>query len=282
VEQALPLAQKAGDHLKAHAIDNGRLDAELMLAAVLGVKRLDLYLHPERPVTTDELEAFRRAVRRRLKREPLQYITGEAAFRKLVLSVDRRALIPRPETEVLVGEVLKWAQSRTRPAALDIGTGTGAIALSLALEGDFGRIVATDVSADALALARSNAERTGLSDRVAFRLGPLFEPVVGERFDVVVSNPPYVAETDAPSLAPEVRDYEPAAALFAGGGLAVLDPLIERADAVLNPGGLLALEVGMGQTEYVMDAVRNAGLCGVRTVPDLTGRPRVVLGEAKT
>lgn len=281
METALALAQKAGAHLREKEFENGRLEAELLLAAVLGVKRLDLYLHPERPVTPPELESYRRLIRRRLQHEPLQYITGEVAFRKLSLAVDARALIPRPETEVLVGEVLGWALSREHPSALDVGTGTGAIALSLAHEGAFGAIVATDVSADALDLARSNAVRAGVEERVEFRLGALYEPVAGMRFDVVVSNPPYIAEAEAASLDPEVRDHEPHAALFAGDGMAVIAPLVRGAGSVLAPGGLLALEVGLGQAEAVTGAMRRAGLEDVRIVADLTGRPRVVLGRTR-
>jgi release factor glutamine methyltransferase len=250
---------------------------------VLGVKRLDLYLQHDRPVTPDELAAYRTYVRRRLQREPLQYITGEAAFRKLVLRVDRRALIPRPETEVLAGEVLAWARRRTPPvSALDIGTGTGAIALSLALEGGLSPVVATDVSVRALELAEENVRRAAAQGRVELRQGALFDPVqAGEGFDVVVSNPPYVAEAERAALAPEVRDHEPEQALFAGErGLAVIEKLIAGAPAVLRAGGLLALEVGLGQAEVVVTQLRADGRYGpARIVNDLAGRPRVVLAE---
>ena len=282
-ETALALARKAGDHLSAHGIENGRLEAELLLASVLGVKRLDLYLQHDRPVTQEELEAYRTYVRRRLKREPLQYITGEAAFRKLVLRVDRRALIPRPETEVLVGEVLAWARRRPAPvSALDIGTGTGAIALSLALEGGLSPIVASDVSSEALELAAENAVRVGAQDRIELRHGALFDPVqAGEAFDVVVSNPPYVAEADRAAVAPEVRDHEPEQALFAGmDGLLIIEKLIAGAPAVLRSGGLLALELGLGQAETVVAQFGADGRYGPpRIVNDLAGRPRVVLAE---
>jgi release factor glutamine methyltransferase len=282
-ETALALARKAGDHLSARGIENGRLEAELLLASVLGVKRLDLYLQHDRPVTPDELAAYRAYVRRRLQREPLQYITGEAAFRKLVLRVDRRALIPRPETEVLAGEVLAWARRRTPPvSALDIGTGTGAIALSLALEGGLSPVVATDVSVRALELAEENVRRAAAQGRVELRQGALFDPVqAGEGFDVVVSNPPYVAEAERAALAPEVRDHEPEQALFAGErGLAVIEKLIAGAPAVLRAGGLLALEVGLGQAEVVVTQLRADGRYGpARIVNDLAGRPRVVLAE---
>src|SRR5690606_31703477 len=197
------------------------------------------------------------AIARRLAGEPVQYITGEAAFREIELRVDRRVLIPRPETEVLVGEVLKWAGARAEAArrrltAADIGTGSGAIALSLLKEGPFERVVATDVSAEALELAGENAARLGLEAGLELRQGALLAPLRAERFDVVVSNPPYVADADRGALPPDVRDWEPAGALFAGPtGLEVLAALVEGAPRHIEPGGLLALEVGAGQAAEV-------------------------------
>jgi release factor glutamine methyltransferase len=280
-EQALALARKAADVFRERGIESGRLEAELLLAHVLGMKRLDLYLQFDRPVTEDELEAFRAAVRRRLRREPLQYIVGEAAFRGLTLQVDRRVLIPRPETEVLAGAVLDWAKSRSRPlTALDVGTGSGALAITLATEGGFAAVVATDVSAGALEVAAQNARRAGVADRIAFRQGDLWAATgAGERFDAIVSNPPYVAESDRAALAPEVRDWEPAEALFAGGdGLRVVYALVDGAAARLERGGLLALEIGLGQAASVAERMRDAGFADARIVRDLTDRERIVLG----
>jgi release factor glutamine methyltransferase len=277
----LALARQAADVLRERAaIDNARLEAERLLAGVLGLQRLDLYLQHDRPVESAELDRFRTAVRRRLRREPLQYILGEAAFREIVLRIDSRVLIPRPETEILAGEVLSWAAGRPL-AVLDVGTGSGAIALSLAREGGFSRIVATDASTDALDVARANAERLGLAGRVEFRSGATFAPVgEDERFDVIVSNPPYVAESDRDSLAPEVREWEPAAALFAGDdGMAVLDALIRGAPQRLAGGGLLALEVGAGQADAVCARAAACGFQRVRVVHDLAGHARVVLAE---
>lgn len=277
----LALARQAADVLRERAaIDNARLEAERLLAAVLGLQRLDLYLQHDRPVDTAELERFRTAVRRRLRREPLQYILGEAAFREIVLRIDRRVLIPRPETEILAGEVLSWAGGRPL-AILEVGTGSGAIALSLAREGGFGRIVATDTSTDALDVARANAARLGLKDHVEFRSGPTFGPVsADERFDIIVSNPPYVAESERESLAPEVREWEPAGALFAGDdGMAMLDALVRGAPDRLADRGLLALEVGAGQADAVRGRAEACGFDRVRIVQDLAGHARVVLAE---
>ncbi|CAN5782400.1 peptide chain release factor N(5)-glutamine methyltransferase [soil metagenome] len=285
-EIPLELARKAAAVFEERGFENARLEAELLLAGILGMKRLDLYLQHDRPVAPDELDRFRAAVRRRLKHEPLQYVLGTAAFRGLELMVDARVLIPRPETEVLVGTVLEWATSRGAVRrALDIGTGSGAIALSLAQEGPFERVLATDVSADALAVAAENTRRTELGDVVELRHGALFEPLLpGEMFSAIVSNPPYVAEQERPGLAPEVRDHEPAGALFAGDdGLAVIGAIVDGAGAWLEPGGLLALEIGAAQADAVLARIRAAGMYEKqRLVNDLAGRPRIVVAEHRS
>lgn len=275
----LELARLAAGHLAERGVDDPRLDAELLLAHVLGVRRLDLYLQFERPLTPDEVAAYREAIRRRGQREPLQYITGTASFRELELAVDPRVLIPRPETEVLVGAVLEWAAGRADLVALDIGTGSGAIALSLLAEGPFARVVATDVARGALELAAENARRTGLGDHLELRHGPLWEPIGdGERFDVIVSNPPYVADAEGAGLQPEVAAHEPAGALFAGAdGLDVLRAIAAGAAARLSGGGLLAVEVGLGQGAAVAGMLERGPFGPPRIVEDLTGRERIVL-----
>ena len=295
------LTRWSGEYLRGRGVENGRLDAELLLAHVLGVKRLDLYLQFDRPLQAPELGAFKTLLKRRAAREPLQYVLGRTAFRELDLRTDSRALIPRPETEILVGEVLAWTEGKTGggPAvdgrdespgawggplwALDVGTGTGAIALSLLKEGPFHRVVGTDPSPGALELARENARETGLDEGLELREGALFAPLEeGERFHVIVSNPPYVAEGDRAGLQPEILHWEPSRALFAGAdGLEVLDPLVRRAPAHLAPGGLLALEVGEGQASRVASLMETTGAYEeVLLRPDLTGRLRVVLGVA--
>jgi release factor glutamine methyltransferase len=282
-ETLLQLAQKAAAHFVAKGLENGRLDAELLLAGVLGMKRLDLYLQHDRPLTAAELDAYRAAVRRRLRREPVQYIVGDTDFRELRLSVDRRVLIPRPETEVLVGEVLRWAREApvaVAGAALDLGTGTGAIALSLAREGRFRRVLATDISPDALDVARSNAERNALAGAVEFAQGDLWQAVpAGEKFCVIVSNPPYIAEAERADLAPEVVDFEPAEALFApAAGLGIIERIVAGAARHLVAGGLLALEIGATQGAAVAARLAaEAGFEGVRIVADLSGRPRIAM-----
>jgi release factor glutamine methyltransferase len=282
VERVLELSRKAAGLFTERGFENPRLEAELLLAGVLGIRRLDLYLQHDRPLSPEELERFRAAVRRRLKHEPLQYVLGSAAFRHLELGVDPRVLIPRPETEVLVGLVLEWSAGWAGPKrVLDVGTGSGAIALSLAQEGGFDEVVAVDVSPDALAVAAANADRNGLTGRVDFRRGSLFGAVVGERFAAVVSNPPYVAAVERDALQPEVREHEPALALFGGSdGLSVIGPLVAAAPDHLQPGGLLALELGLGQGDTVLALMRGTDtLTNCRLAADLTGRPRFALAE---
>jgi release factor glutamine methyltransferase len=269
------------EYLAGKGFHNARLNAELLLAGMLGLKRLELYLQHDRPLSPGELAEFRDRLRRRARREPLQYIDGTAAFRDLVLRVDRRVLIPRPETERLVQEVLDWAAGRAGLLAADVGTGSGAIALALATEGPFDRVDATDASADALAAARENHQFAAPHAPVHFHHGDLLRPVHGRRFHAVVSNPPYIGDEEAPALDAEVRDWEPGSALFAGhGGLDVIRRLVPQAAESLLPGGLLAMEIGAAQGAAVSRIIHETGAFGEpRVRPDLSGRDRIVLAE---
>lgn len=280
----LRLIHWSAEYLRDRGVESGRLDAEHLLAHTVGVDRLQLYLDFERTLTGCELDGFRPLLRRRATREPLQYILGRQPFRELDLEVTPHVLIPRPETEVLVGEILDWIDNQERPSAtaLDIGTGSGAIGLSLAFEGTFASVVITDVSREALEVARRNRDAAALEQTVELRMGALFEPLEpDERFDVITSNPPYVPETDMPSLQPEVRDWEPPGALFAGAdGLDVLRRLGEDASGYLKPGGLLALEVGFGQAKVVADLLGRAGhFEHVRILRDFSRKERFVLAH---
>jgi release factor glutamine methyltransferase len=277
----------SAEYLTGKGVEAGRLDAEWLLSAALGVDRLQLYLRFDQPLSPEEREAFKPLLRRRASREPLQYIIGRAAFRQLELKTDSRVMIPRPETEVLVQEVLDWASAAAGSLGRvwDMGTGTGAVALSLAVEGACTRVVATDVSAEALSVAVENAKRYDLSGFVEFRGGSLFEPLAkGEEFDVIVSNPPYIAEGEKGELQPEVHDWEPPEALFAGeDGMDVIRQLVAGAPDHLRAGGLLALECGLGQAERIVTDVNATGaFAAVRIRPDLTGRPRFVMAERAT
>ncbi len=274
----------SAEYLSERGVESARLDAEHLLAHVVGKGRLELYLEYDRPLTPAELDGFRPLLRRRAGREPLQYILGRQPFRELDLEISPAVLIPRPETELLVGEVLEWARGEARPGmtALDVGTGSGAIALSLAFEGTFASVLGTDVDSGALEVARRNRDAARLGERVELRLGGLFEPILpGERFDVVVSNPPYVAEAEEETLQPEVLEWEPRQALFAGpDGLAVLRRIAGEAGAVLRPGGLLALEVGAGQARPVAGMLEEAECYeDVRTRRDYSGKERIVLAR---
>jgi release factor glutamine methyltransferase len=246
-----------------------RLDAEVLLAHVLGVERTALFLDPGRGLTPDEAAAFRDAAFRRRDHEPVAYITGVRGFRHLELHVDARVLVPRPETEHLVEAALD-APAGAR--VVDVGTGSGAVALALKQERPDLDVVATDASADALAVARANALRLGLE--VAFAQGDLLDAVQGP-VDVVLANPPYVADGDP--LPPDVRDFEPAGALYAGpDGLAVIRRLVPQAFG--RGARLVALEVGEGQADAVGALMEAAGAARVAVMTDLAGIDRVVVG----
>ncbi len=283
-EQALTvleLLRRATGHFAARGIDTPRLDAELLLAAALGVERLQLYLHFEKPVDPRERGAYRELVRRRAaERVPVAQILGRREFWSLSLAVTPDVLIPRPETETLVAAALeRLPDAEAALSVLDVGTGCGAVALALASERPRARVVASDVSAPALELAARNAEKLGLAARLRFAQGDLFEPVAGERFELVVSNPPYLAESERAGLAPELS-HEPEAALFAGpDGLAVLRRLVAGVPACLAPGGVFACELAPAQAPEVADWCRAAGLLDVRVHRDLAKRPRVVSGH---
>lgn len=241
----------AAEELKQAGIASPELEAERLLAHALGLERGPLLLDLDQRLSPAEAGAFARAVSRRLTREPLQHIEGEVHFRHLRLTCDSRALIPRPETEELIDRVVGWLGGRTVDIALDIGTGTGAIAAALVAEGIAARAVATDVSSEALELAAENLDRLGLGERVELRAtsGPVWEPIgPDERFGCIVSNPPYVSEEEGRTLPPEVAGYDPLEALVAGPtGLDVIREIAEGAGPHIDPGGALFLEIGATQ-----------------------------------
>ena len=264
------------------AIDSPRLAAQILLAHALGIDRVQLYVHHDKPLGPDELGRYRELVKRRLAGEPVAYLTGQQEFWSLPLAVDTRVLVPRRDTETLVEVVLDQVD-RTAPLRIaDIGTGSGAIALALARELRAARIVATDRSAEALAVARDNAARLHLDDRIELREGDLLSALpAGERFDVIASNPPYVPSGEIEGLLPEVR-REPRAALDGGpDGLDALRRLVAGASAHLVPGGLLALEHGFDQGAAVRALVDAAGAFQPPvTRSDMGGQPRVTFSRA--
>jgi release factor glutamine methyltransferase len=278
----LELLRWTTDHFAERGIESPRLDAECLLAHALGSDRLRLYVDYEKPVEADERAAFRALVRRRAgERIPVAQLLGQKEFWSLRLRVTPDVLVPRPETETLVAAALEaFPDADAELTILDVGTGSGAVALALASERPKARVTASDLSDAALAVAGHNAEQLGLADRVRFAAGDVYAPVAGERFDLVVSNPPYLAESEAADLAPEL-EHEPAGALFADeDGLDVLLKLVAGAAEHLNPGGLLALEIAPGQTRKVREACGRAGLQQISVQRDLAGRERVVSARA--
>jgi release factor glutamine methyltransferase len=261
----------AADYLASRGVARARLDAELLLARALGLTRIELYTQHDRPLTPAERGAARELVRRRGAREPLAYVLGDWGFRRLTLRTDRRALVPRPETEVVVERCLALLGGVLEPRVLDVGTGSGAIALSLVQELPGARVVASDSSADALALARENTALLGFD--VELREGDLLAGATGP-FDLVVSNPPYVDVAELAALEPEVREWEPRSALVDDGQTA---RLVEAARSVLD--GWLVLEVHEGRADDVADRLRDSRYADVAVTDDLTGRPRVVEGR---
>jgi len=262
-----------------------RLDAEVLLAHLLKVRKVDLYLDHMRPLCEKEAAAYESLIQRRLEGEPVAHITGEKEFWSLPFTVNSSCLIPRPETEILVEKALEICRTgdgaRSSPyRILDLGTGCGAIAVCLAREIPHARVTATDISRDALAVARENAKKQGVSDKIKLGEGDLFDPVRKQKdyFDLIVSNPPYVAEKDAGTLPREVREYEPYTALYGGSdGLAFYRSIIPESLHFLKKEGYIALEIGYGEVDRILEIFSNAGgFQGITVRSDLSGIPRVV------
>ncbi len=260
--------------------ERARIDAQTLLLHLIGRNRAWLLAHLDDDFGGCTSLGYASLLNRRGRGEPIQYITGEAEFYGLPFRVTPDVLIPRPETEHLVEKVIELAGGFENPRIVDVGTGSGAIAVALARSLPRAQITAVDISPAALALAEENAVRNDVDDRVWFLPGDLLEPVSAEQFEIVASNPPYVPEGDRDSLAAEVREYEPAPALFAGqDGLAVYRRLIPAAFALLAPGGFAALEIGFGQAGAVGGIMRATGFDAVEFTPDLQGIPRVASGR---
>jgi release factor glutamine methyltransferase len=264
-------------YFKKRKIDNPRLNAEHLLAHVLDRGRIELYLEFERALGENELATLRELVRRRGQGEPLQHLLGTVEFCGHLFLCDKRALVPRPETEELVGFLTSNDEHRISNI-VDVGTGSGVIALSLASKFPEAQIVAVDVSEEALSLARENAERLGLSERVQFLQSDLLEAVDG-KFDLIVANLPYIAAQDRHTLSREVL-HDPEGALFAGEhGVELLRKLIEQAPARFRPGGMLALEIGSGQSEVLLSILTDKNFRDISSRNDYSGRTRFLFGR---
>ncbi len=282
------LLETATQFLEKKGIENPRLNAEVLLAFQLGVKRISLYLNFDQPLTEDEISGYRSLIRRRLKHEPLQYITGIQEFWSLPFRVSPQVLIPRPETEILVEQVIhltKASNGKSRLRILDLGTGSGIIAIAVAKEMPEAFVVSTDISGEALTLARTNALKHGLKDRILFLQGDLLEPFATGMapFDLIVSNPPYVRSQEIQGLSPEVADYEPRLALDGGkDGMDYLKRIIARAPRYLRPGGWLLLEMSPNQIEPAIAGVLETTVYqDVKTVEDYSHLKRVVVAQLK-
>jgi release factor glutamine methyltransferase len=272
--------EAAIDALAAAGCETARLDAELLLAQATGWDRAKLTAEPDARLPVGASREFAEMVRRRIRREPVAYILGRKGFRRIELLVDRRVLIPRPETELLVELALEAAPTKV----LDVGTGSGAIALAVADELEDARVTAIDTSFNAVRVAKANTERLGLTDRVDVVLrGPssLTGAVPDDRaFDLLLANLPYVSEDEWQDLAPEIREYEPREALVAGQtGLEAIEALAEELLGLAPRPRVVALEIGAGQAEVVSKLVRAAGYTEVELRSDLAGHDRVVVGR---
>jgi release factor glutamine methyltransferase len=272
--------KQATERLEARARGDARLDAETLLMHLLGRDRAYLYAHPELELSCRELNRYNELLDRRANGEPLQYITGHQAFWGLDVLVSPAVLIPRPETEHSVEAALELLHGLGSPHIVDVGTGSGCIALALASELTNARVEAVDISVEALQIARQNAKRLGLAERIAFGQSDLLEKYLplGATFDLVVSNPPYVGKSEADKLQIEVREHEPHCALFGGQqGLDVYRRLIPQARRVLKSGGWLVMEIGYSQEQEIKELLRDWH--EVRALPDLRGIPRVVIAK---
>ena len=279
------LMKSAMEHLQRKGFDDARLNVELLLAHALDLQRIQLYLHFDKPLTPEELKQFRTLYERRLNREPLQYIIGSTSFMGLHFTVDSRVLIPRPETETLIEQVMLLCQRYPIDVPihlLEVGTGSGNIAVSIAKYVKHAHITSIDISKEALFVAEENARMHSVDSQIQFSRIDIFdqtEELFRKQFDILVSNPPYVPRDEWESLQTEVRDFEPSAAVTDGrDGFKFYHRLIEIIPDILKPGGGIMLEVGFQQAEKVARELKFSGIDQIQITNDLQGIPRVVSG----
>jgi release factor glutamine methyltransferase len=287
----LEALSKATEVLRENEISNPRSTTEIFLSSILSLKRVELYLNKDRILTQPENEKLNSYFQQRISGKPIQYITGEVGFFGLDFKIDPRAMIPRPETEVLVSEIVEQFKKTKKEfdplKVVDIGTGSGVIAITLASELKNSLIYATDISKDALELAKENAGRNNVEQRIEFVYGDLFEPLeeknVENSIDCIVSNPPYVKDSELGKLDKEIRDYEPKVALLSGeDGIDFHKKITEGAVTYLKSGGLLAFEVALGDAERLTEFIAsNNSYESIKIVKDLAGIKRVVLASKK-
>jgi release factor glutamine methyltransferase len=269
-------------YLMQKGSESPRLDSEVLLSHALGCKRIDLYARHTEEAAEQGRQRFRELVRQRVEGCPVAYLVGRKEFFSLEFTVTRAVLIPRPDTECVVDECLRLAKGMAEPRILDIGTGSGCLAVAIARHHKTARVIAVDISMEALTVASANADKHGVAERVRFLHGDLFAPLAGEeRFDFIVSNPPYIPHDEIPKLAPGVRDYEPHTALDGGAdGFAVFDRLIAEAPAYLKPEGELLIEIGSAQQGQARERIeRHGGYELAKTIHDGSGHPRVLIAR---
>lgn len=276
----LELIKTTTEYLEKRGIPDPRLDAEYLLGHVLDLKRLELYLVYDRPLEQSELGEYRALIKRRGTREPLQHILGETDFMGHTFKINSNVLIPRPESEILVESVLDLLPDDALKV-LDIGTGSGCLAIALAAKRPAWKITALDISESALELARWNAQEIDVADRISFQHMDILVDSPTDMYDLIISNPPYIAESEAASLEPEVREYDPTLALFASGnGLAFYRRFAQLFPGILKPAGRFALEFGgKAQESVLMEMFTQAGLSELTTTSDYNGMPRVLTGR---
>jgi len=278
METLLSILNKTTEFFQKHGLPHARLDAEMLLAHVLGCKRMQLYLDFERPMAEEVLQELRPLLKRRASREPIQYIIGNTGFMDFQLSTDSRALIPRPETEELIEMIVADYRNQTEPVTvLDLGTGSGAIACALARSFPRAQVVATDISERTLELAGENIRKLGLEERVKCIRSNWFDAIAG-KFDLIVSNPPYLSDDELKQVEPEVRKYEPSRALTSGNtGMEFIEILLSAAPNYLHPKGTLYLETGCDQRDAILNYARTIGVENqVECLRDLNQKQRFV------
>lgn len=273
------------EHLSRKGVQSPRLSTEMLLAHVLGVDRLKLYMDPDRPANDLERATFRGLVERVVGHEPVEYLVGKCPFFSMMLAVSPDVLIPRPSTETLIEHVIQHARRTpgfNSPTIADVGTGSGAIAIALAKHIPHSRVIATDISEKALAVARENAEAHQVADRIEFRQGDLLEPIAHERLRYLVSNPPYISDAEWRGVEPNVKDHEPQSALRGGAdGLRYLRELIEKGRPLLDNPGQLVLESSSSQKQAILKLAESAdGWTNAHVLADHEHLPRVLVCDA--
>ena len=279
------LIAEGAAELASAGIENPRLDAETMLAAACHSSRAAV-ISDRAEINQIARKRYAAMIARRMRREPLAYILGYKEFYSLEFEVTPAVLIPRPETETVVSAALEFIQDRGHTRLCDLGTGSGAIALAIAANAPAAQLTATDISAEALAIARRNAAQLRLASRVRFRLANCLEPIDGigplGRFDLIVSNPPYISDDQIATLAPEICRYEPRAALAGGrDGLELYRRIARAVTDHLENNGCAIVEIGMGQSAAVIEIMRDAGAISIKVIPDFAGIPRVLIAHFK-